>query len=598
MSSENGNRRPPGTEDVEISSLLRGLHASRSQPPQARERPPGVPGPGELIDGKYVVEHVLGTGGMGVVLAARHAQLGQRVAIKFMQGKAARDPNAVGRFLREARAAAALSNEHVAKVHDVGTLETGEPYLIMEYLSGVDLKQVLRRSGPMAVSDAVGAVLQACEGITEAHAMGIVHRDLKPSNLFVTQRMDGTPLVKVLDFGISKVTDANAVGTDQSLTPSGSVMGSPQYMSPEQVRNAKDVDARSDIWALGVILYELLVGVPPFAGETLGSTLAKILSESPAPIGGRRPDVPQQLAAAVFQCLERDLKRRVQNVGELATKLMPYASREATLSAERILRVQRASGAPQPKVPTVKLAVVAGAPVGTPAATATATPVVVGGTSQPATGATPTGGAMPAGSAVPAGSVEPVRESGPPGGEVAGTESRASAPAPAAAQAAEPASATPEGVGETASPWLRSDTRKPRRGSRAVVIAAAGVLLLAGAATTLVVRGRSRQSTSATVTVPAPAAPAPATGEPAPSPTASAAASAEPSATGVPVAPSPVPHATTLRGTGHASQPPVPPAVAEHPTSPPSSASAAPPGPAAAAPAPGGLDPFGHIRTK
>jgi serine/threonine-protein kinase len=177
MSREPDNpKRPGGSEDVDISSLLRGLHASRSERPVVRDRPPGVPAADETIAGKYVVEHVLGMGGMGVVLAARHTQIGQRVAIKFLLGKAATDPNAVGRFLREARAAAALSSEHAAKVHDVGTLPSGEPYLVMEYLSGVDLKQVLRRSGLLGVSDAVGTVLQACEAIAEAHALGIVHR--------------------------------------------------------------------------------------------------------------------------------------------------------------------------------------------------------------------------------------------------------------------------------------------------------------------------------------------------------------------------------------------------------------------------------------
>src|SRR5262249_13905644 len=157
--------------------------------------------------------------------AARHMQLGQRVAIKFLRGNAAADPSAVARFLQEGRAAAALSNEHVVKVHDVGTLETGEPYLLMEFLSGVDLGHRVE-NGPMPVEEAVGAVVQACEGVAEAHARGIVHRDLKPSNLFMTKRLDGTPLVKVLDFGISKITERTSGRTEQNLTGSGVVMGS------------------------------------------------------------------------------------------------------------------------------------------------------------------------------------------------------------------------------------------------------------------------------------------------------------------------------------------------------------------------------------
>jgi serine/threonine-protein kinase len=330
-------RRPQTTEDVDVSSLLRGLQTGLEQKSPTRERPDGVPAAGEVIAGKYVVEELLGAGGMGVVLAARHVHIGQRVAIKFLQGKAAKDKNAVGRFLREARAAATLASEHVARVFDFGTLETGEPYLVMEYLAGVDLGRILRKGPPMSVADVVDAVLQASEAVAEAHARGIVHRDLKPSNLFVTRGIDGAPLVKVLDFGISKIGDAGAA--DQSLTASGQVMGSPQYMSPEQVRNAKDVDGRTDVWSLGVILYELLTRVRPFAGDALGATLAKILTEAPTPVGELRSDLPPGLANAIAQCLERDLERRVQSVAELASKLLPFAPPRGALAVERILRV-------------------------------------------------------------------------------------------------------------------------------------------------------------------------------------------------------------------------------------------------------------------
>jgi eukaryotic-like serine/threonine-protein kinase len=276
---------------------------------------------------------------MGVVLGARHVQLGQRVAIKFMRGEAAHEPSAVSRFLREARAAVALSSEHVAKVLDVGTLATGEPYMVLEYLAGVDLGKVLRSDGPLAVDEAVGTVLQACEAIAEAHVLGIVHRDLKPSNLFRTTRRDGSLLIKVLDFGISKTVALNTPGSGESLTASGLLMGSPGYMSPEQLRSAKAVDARSDIWSLGVILYELLIGEPPFTGETMGETFARILSESAPPIRRRRPEVPEGLAAVVARCLERDVERRVQTVGHLAVLLAPFAPRHAALSVERIARI-------------------------------------------------------------------------------------------------------------------------------------------------------------------------------------------------------------------------------------------------------------------
>jgi serine/threonine-protein kinase len=306
----------------------------------------GVPAVGEVIAAKYQVERVLGVGGMGVVVAARHLQLGQRVAIKFMRSAIAQDGNAAARFLREARAAVALTSQHAAKVIDVGTLDSGAPYMVMEYLAGVDLGEVLHRDGPLPVVEAVGAVLQACEAIAEAHALGIVHRDLKPTNLFVTAHTDGTPLVKVLDFGISKTLGFNSSEGDQGLTASGSVMGSPRYMSPEQARNAKAVDRRSDIWALGVILYELLTGVEPFAGETLGETLAKILSDSPPPVNEIRPDVPEALAAVIAQCLLRKLGDRVQTVADLADKLAPFASPSALLSVERIQRIARGRAGP------------------------------------------------------------------------------------------------------------------------------------------------------------------------------------------------------------------------------------------------------------
>jgi serine/threonine-protein kinase len=309
----------------------------RSVPPST-DRLVGVPAPGQIIAGKYLVDRVLGTGGMGVVVAARHHQLGQWVAIKFMRGEADHDSGAVSRFVREARAAVALSSEHAAKVLDVGTLETGAPYIVMEYLAGIDLGEVLRQNGPLSVVDAVDAVLQASEAVAEAHSLGIVHRDLKPSNLFVSKRVGGGPLIKVLDFGISKMIDPTAAVGD-SLTASGSVMGSPGYMSPEQVRSSKEVDPRTDIWALGVILYELLTGVAPFRADSIGETFARILSESPAPIRAIRPEIPEGLATVIAQCLEREPSRRASSVGELAAKLLPFASPDAGVAVKRILRL-------------------------------------------------------------------------------------------------------------------------------------------------------------------------------------------------------------------------------------------------------------------
>ena len=311
-----------------------------------RSRSPGddVPAPGDLIAGKYQVEGVLGSGGMGVVVVARHQQLGQRVAIKVMRTASALQENAVERFLREARAAVALSTEHVAKVLDFGTLEGGAPYLVMEHLAGVDLGQMLRRDGPASVTVAVGLVLQTCEAIAEAHSLGIVHRDLKPANLFVTNRLDGSPLVKVLDFGISKAAAIAGSEDQQDLTASGIVMGSPAYMSPEQVRSTRAVDARSDIWSLGVILYELLTGLSPFAGETIGDVFAKITAEDPPPLREQRPDVPEGLEAVVCQCVARRVSDRIQSVSELVSKLLPFASKDDVFTAQRILRARRLGG--------------------------------------------------------------------------------------------------------------------------------------------------------------------------------------------------------------------------------------------------------------
>ena len=227
----------------------------------------GIPLPGEMVGGKFIVERVLGIGGMGVVVAARHMQLGQSVAIKFLRRSAATSPESVNRFLREARASVGLQSAHVVRVMDVGTLDDGLPFMVMEHLNGTDLGQSLEMRGVLPVAEAVDCLVQAMDAVAEAHSLGIVHRDLKPSNLFLTARTDGSPLVKVLDFGISKGVDTGGQRVD--LTSTSMVLGSPLYMSPEQVRSTKSVDTRTDVWALGVILYELVAGVPPFEAETV-----------------------------------------------------------------------------------------------------------------------------------------------------------------------------------------------------------------------------------------------------------------------------------------------------------------------------------------
>jgi len=296
---------------------------------------------GDVLAGKYVVERLLGAGGMGVVVAARHLQLDERFALKFLLPEMTTNPQVVERFMREGRAAVKIRSEHVARVQDVGTLDTGAPYLVMEYLEGQDLAALLQ-SGPLAVDTAVEFVLQACEAIAAAHALGIVHRDLKPHNLFLTTRNDGTPCVKVLDFGISKAP----VGQAEAMTHTGAMIGSPLYMSPEQMTSAKDADLRTDIWALGVILYELLTGKTPFTAETIPQLIINVMQQAPPPIKSLRPDVPPELESVVLCCLEKDLGRRFQSVAELARALAPWGPERAAVSAERVSRILGAPAGP------------------------------------------------------------------------------------------------------------------------------------------------------------------------------------------------------------------------------------------------------------
>jgi serine/threonine-protein kinase len=297
---------------------------------------------GQVLAGKYRVERVLGHGGMGVVVAAHHIQLDEKVALKFLLPDAVTNAEVVGRFVREARAAVRIKSEHVARVSDVGTLEDGAPYMVMEYLEGSDLAAWLAQRGALPIEQAVEFLLQASEAIAEAHALGIVHRDLKPANLFVVRRADGLWSVKVLDFGISKVTALG--GSDVNLTRTAAVMGSPLYMPPEQMAASRNVDARSDIWALGVILYELLAGKAPFMGETLPEVCMKIATEAPPPIRGLRPEVSAALEAVISRCLEKDRGRRFANIAELAHALVEFAPKRARSSVERITRTIQAAG--------------------------------------------------------------------------------------------------------------------------------------------------------------------------------------------------------------------------------------------------------------
>jgi serine/threonine protein kinase len=304
---------------------------------------------GDVIGGKYRVEREIGQGGVGRVVQARHLELQLTVAIKILLRDEAEQ---VARFMREARAAVLLRGEHVAQVTDVGWLDDGTPYMVMEFLEGENLGSVTER-GPLAIDDATTYFLQACEGVAEAHALGIVHRDIKPANLFLSQSARGRPLVKVLDFGIAK--GGGAAGDDVRLTGELAVFGSPPYMSPEQVRASRDVDCRSDIWSLGVSLYELLTGRVPFDGETAQDICAQVLTAEPPPLARWRPTVPEGLERVVVRCLAKSAPDRFQSVWELAVAVEPFAP-AAARNAERIRELLLTPPASGGQAPALALA--------------------------------------------------------------------------------------------------------------------------------------------------------------------------------------------------------------------------------------------------
>ena len=288
---------------------------------------------GTVLLEKYRIERVIGEGGMGVVARAHHLTLDQPVAIKFLLDEVLGNQEVVQRFMREAQAAVKLRSEHVARVHDVGTLASGAPYMVMELLDGVDLGGLLRQRGALVPGLAVDFMLQACEALAEAHALGFVHRDIKPANFFITRRASGAPLLKVLDFGISKIPAISAA-LDARVTQTQAVLGTPAYMSPEQMRSSKHVDARTDIWAMGVVLYEALAGRRPFSGETFSALCIQVASDPmpPFPV-----PLPPGLISLVARCLEKDPDMRFQNMAELAAALAPFAGTpaQAASSVER-----------------------------------------------------------------------------------------------------------------------------------------------------------------------------------------------------------------------------------------------------------------------
>jgi serine/threonine-protein kinase len=292
---------------------------------------------------KYRVERLIGRGGMGTVMLAHHLRLDEDVALKFLNPQAMKKPDVVARFEREARAVVKLKSPHVTRVLDVEVAENGTPFIVMEYLEGQTLAGLVRGGAALPVDLAVEYMLQACEAVAEAHAMGIVHRDLKPGNLFLTTGPDGSAVVKVLDFGVSKFGALDKTSGAEIETLPDAVVGSPPYMSPEQLRSSKQVDARTDIWSLGVVLFEIVTGRMPFAAENLHEHYTKLMLQDPPLPTEVRADLPAKLDAIVGKCLEREPTDRYANVGELARDLAELAPERARASAERVERTLAAT---------------------------------------------------------------------------------------------------------------------------------------------------------------------------------------------------------------------------------------------------------------
>jgi eukaryotic-like serine/threonine-protein kinase len=447
---------------------------------------------GDVVEGKYRVERVLGQGGMGLVVAAWHLQLDEMVALKFLLPEAQASEDIVARFQTEARAAAKIKSEHVCRVLDVGVSATHGPYMVMEHMTGEDLGSLVDRIGPLPIRQAAGCILEASVALAEAHARGIVHRDLKPSNLFLAERSDGGHTVKVLDFGISKMASKESE-TSRRATATSVVMGSCAYMSPEQARSTRNVDARCDIWALGVILHELLTGSVPFEAENPSAYIAMIAADPPVPLRQKMPDAPPELEAVILRCLEKDRNKRYATVGELARALAPFVPGTKRL-VEKIVRLCNAPP-PAPSFSGVTAA-------------STASPSAAAGASEPLVppakpvsshraelSASPVSGveATAASAMVPVGPKTNLAERTAPFQRTPEPGALAPAPSPPAALP----SAQPVGRGgSTASTWSPAAEPIARKPSRAPLVAVASVVGLLAIATTIVWATRGAGNTA------------------------------------------------------------------------------------------------------
>lgn len=303
----------------------------------AESREPPAIEPSEIVGDRFRVGPIIGRGGMSVVYEATHIQLGQHVAVKVLGTLQSARRGAFERALIEAQATARMTSEHVVRVFDVGTTKAGHAYVVMEKLVGNDLAQEIRKGIPSPVGDAVKIVLQVCHALAEAHAAGIVHRDVKPSNLFLAMQPDKTVVVKVLDFGLARADSSVAKASGASTMPR--MAGSPGYASPEQLGTASDVDARADVWGLGIVLYELITGRRPFEAVNLTDGLIAASTLPMPPMKSVHGPVPPAFEAIVRRCLEKDRENRFGSIMDLADAIHPYAPPAYARYSERVRAV-------------------------------------------------------------------------------------------------------------------------------------------------------------------------------------------------------------------------------------------------------------------